>query len=328
VSPSVCCAEGHPIDPRLSLRPYDIKHQPVSTPSEALLTERMASGAVYSDSAPPSPPRSGPLPSRLVTCDVADLRPHPKFIQHNLAPSLEKLSRLATRGEDAFREPVSVTQDLFIIDGYARWQVARQQRRGLIECLQHHMTEEEALLYFIQRQRRTSGLNDFTRILLALELAPWFKTQALSNQKRGGQLKASSNLTEAERVNVRAKIAEAAGVSLGNVTKVKQLQRDAHPTLIKELRNGGLSIHKGWLWSTLSYERQFARLEQFHAAKGINTTIQRLIGRHSTREEGFLKALHHLRLGLAGLDNTHLSAVAKPLKDLLCEIDRLSQEND
>jgi hypothetical protein len=61
------------------------------------------------------------------------------------------------------------------------------------------MTEEEALLYFIQRQRRTSGLNDFTRILLALELAPWFKTQALSNQKRGGQLKASSNLTEAER---------------------------------------------------------------------------------------------------------------------------------
>jgi hypothetical protein len=62
----------------------------------------------------------------------------------------------------------------------------------------------------------------------------------LSNQQRGAHLKASSHLTEAERVNVRVKIAEAAGVSLGNVTKVKKSRHDAHPALLEELRSGGI----------------------------------------------------------------------------------------
>jgi len=57
--------------------------------------------------------------------------------------------------------------------------------------------------------RRSNGLNAFSRILLALELELDFKKKARSNQRSGGQAKGSSNLTEADRVDVRSEIAAA-----------------------------------------------------------------------------------------------------------------------
>jgi hypothetical protein len=56
-------------------------------------------------------------------------------------------------------------------------------------------------------------------------------------------------LTEAERVDVTAKIAEAADVSVGNISKVKQLLRTAIPDVLQELRKGQISIHRAWLLS-------------------------------------------------------------------------------
>jgi hypothetical protein len=67
------------------------------------------------------------------------------------------------------------------------------------------------------------GFNAFCRIFLALDLEPWLREKARLNQSAGGQNKGSSKLTEAQRVDVRSQIAAAAGVSVGNVTKVQQL---------------------------------------------------------------------------------------------------------
>ncbi len=158
--------------------------------------------------------------SRPVTRRVDELRPHSGFIRHKLAASIDKLSALATRGETAFQEPLLITQNGTILDGHARWELARRQGRHTLDCLEREMTEEDALLHLLQNHRGSAGLNHFTRILLALDLEPWFKMQARSNQQRGGLMKGSSNSTQAERLDVRAKIASAAGVSLGNVTKV------------------------------------------------------------------------------------------------------------
>ena len=74
-----------------------------------------------------------------------------------------------------------------------------------------------------------------------MELEPWLKEKAQSNQRAGGQTKGSSKLTEAERIDVRSQIATAAGVSVGNVTKVKQLTTTAHSDIIKALRAKKLS---------------------------------------------------------------------------------------
>ena len=51
---------------------------------------------------------------------------------------------------------------------------------------------------------------------------------ARQNQRVGGQNKGSSTLPEADRLDVRFAIASTAGVSVGNVSKVKQWQALAH----------------------------------------------------------------------------------------------------
>jgi hypothetical protein len=178
---------------------------------------------------------------------VDEVRPHPSYIRHNLAVHACQLSAVAELGDLAFREPLVITQDHIIIDGFARWTLARLQCRSTLACIEYEMSEAEALQNILQRHRRSSGLNDFIRICLALELEPFFKSKGRAKQQAGGQNKGSSILTKAERLDVRKEIARIAGVSVGNVTKVKQLTTTAHSDIIKALREEELSIHRAWL---------------------------------------------------------------------------------
>jgi len=72
--------------------------------------------------------------------------------------------------------------------------------------------------------------------MLALDLEPDLTEKARANKQVGGQQKGWSNLTKAEQVHVRSKIAKAAAVSTGNVTKVKQLLESIVPE-IREARS-------------------------------------------------------------------------------------------
>jgi hypothetical protein len=118
---------------------------------------------------------------------------------------------------------------------------------------------------------------------LALELEPGFKEKARANQRVGGQNKGSSNLTEAETLDVRRKIAAAAGVSVGNVTKVKQLTITAHSEIVQALRTGEIRIHRAWQWSKLAAEKQREELRQFRITRLIRQTNRNLISRHRTK---------------------------------------------
>ena len=140
------------------------------------------------------------------------------------------------------------------------------------------------------------GLNAFCRILLALDLEPWFRGQARVNQSVGGRIKGSSKLTEAERVDVRSEIAAAAGVSVGNVTKVKQVMTTACTELQDALRNGEVSIHRAWLWREMSSENQRRALMLYRSEKGVKKTIRRLISKHTSKNPASAESL-----GLAGL---------------------------
>ena len=73
--------------------------------------------------------------------------------------------------------------------------------------------------------------------------------------------KGSSNLTEDAAVDVRKETAAAAGVSVGNVTKVKQLVGVGHPELLEALRGSEVSIHRAWKWSTGSPDQQIEGTE-------------------------------------------------------------------
>ena len=54
----------------------------------------------------------------------------------------------------------------------------------------------------------------------------------------------------ANPIDVRSEIARMAGVSSGNVTKVKQILARACQELQEELRRGEVSIHRAHSWSS------------------------------------------------------------------------------
>jgi hypothetical protein len=215
---------------------------------------------------------------RNVRRHPSQLRPHPSYIRNNVAVNACQLAALAELGELAFRDPLFITQDRIILDGLARWTLARLQKRAAFACIEFEMSEEAALQYLLKKRHR--GLNDFVRITLSLELEPFLKNKARANQQAGGRKKVWSTLTEDTSFNVRREIARAAGVSVGKVTKVKQLVATADIEIIKALREKDLSIHRAWIWSKLPLHEQRGKLWQKRSEKGIARTIRRLVASH------------------------------------------------
>ena len=161
-------------------------------------------------------------------------------------------------------------------------------------CMEYELTEPESLYWLLERHRRSNGLNDFIRILLALELEPWLKNKARLNQQIGGQDKGSSKLTEAETVDVRSEIASVAGVSVGNVSKVKQLIGTAPPELVTALRNGEIRIHRAWLWSRESPQKQREELWIYQSKKAVRKISKRLALRHQRDRDESSPPIHDL----------------------------------
>lgn len=187
----------------------------------------------------------GPL-GTLISCRVDQLRPHPAYESSGISISTAELSTLIGRGDIAFQEPLLITRERTIVEGYTRWELAKQQKRPTLPCIQYDLSEEEALVWLLHKLRPLRGINSFCRILLALGLEPSLKARAQVNQELGGLRKGSSNLTEADRLDVRAEVANAAGVSTGNINKVKQILANAQPELLQALRTGEVSIHRAW----------------------------------------------------------------------------------
>jgi hypothetical protein len=247
---------------------------------------------------------------QFVTCRVDELRHHPSYIRNHLTVSAAKLSAVAEQGEEAFRDLIVITRDRTIIDGYARWELARLEGRPTLACVEYELNEEEALRCLVQKHRRSNGMNDFCLILLALELEPRLKEKALSNQRLGGRMKGSSNLTRDAIVDVRTEIAAAAGVSVGNVTKVKQLVRIGHAELLEALRGGEVSIHRAWKWSTESLELQIEILRTYRNEKGLKKAIRDLISRQGRRSAPTGPDLTNLARRLSELSSAECGALS------------------
>ena len=243
---------------------------------------------------------------QLVTCRLGELRPHPSYVRHHLAVPACKLSALAERGDLAFQDPLLITRDHLILDGYARWELARKQGRPTLPCVEYDLTEAEALHCLLHRHRRS---NDFCRILLALDLEPLLKEKARANQRSGGLGKGLSKLTEASRVNVRSEIAAVAGVSVGNVAKVKDLKMTADPELQRALRDREISIHQAWLWCKLAPERQREELRLYRARKGIREYARARAFRHRRKNSPTVLDVGDLLKRLSGLESSELGSV-------------------
>ena len=95
-------------------------------------------GLLWNPTAPkPFPSPQNECPWRIVTCDPDELRPHPSYARHGLTVPADKLSALRQRGELAFVEHLTITRDRIIIDGYARWELAKELKRPILQCIEY-----------------------------------------------------------------------------------------------------------------------------------------------------------------------------------------------
>lgn len=219
----------------------------------------------------------------VVTYGVAELRPHPSYIRHKLAVSAVKLSALEGLGDLAFSYPLVITRDRFIIDGYGRWELAKRKGRPTLNCIERGLTSEEALEELIRRHGGSQGLAAFIRIELALDLELYFRENARRNQQAGGKAKGSSKLTIAQRVDTRRDIARLAGVSCGNVRKVKSILLHACPSLLQAARTKEVSINLADKWSHEPPAQQQEHLRVLGIKRGIKKKARSLVAAHLSR---------------------------------------------
>jgi hypothetical protein len=216
---------------------------------------------------------------RIVYCDPQELRPHPSYARHSLSVSASELASVRARGEQAFLEHIPITCNRIIIDGYAHWELAKKLNRPILQCIEYGLSEPEALEWLLYRQHRSAGLNDYSRIMLALDLEPELSEKARANKQTGGHQKGWSNLTKAEQVHVRSAIARSASVSAGNVTKVKQLNTSCVLDFIKALYNDEISIHWAWKLRNETPDDQLDALGRLRFEKGLRTEVRQRAAR-------------------------------------------------
>jgi hypothetical protein len=153
----------------------------------------------------------------------------------------------------------------------------------MLHCIQYELSSEEALGELIRTHSRSRGLNDFVRIELALDLEPYFHEKAFMNQQAGGQGKGSSKLTTAQRVDTRQEVARVAGVSSGNVQKVKNILRHACSSLVQAARTQEVSINLADTWSHEPEGRQQEYLRILRMERGIKRKARNIVARHLSR---------------------------------------------
>ena len=217
-------------------------------------------------------------------------------------------------------EPLLTTRDGLILDGHERWALARQQGRPTLPCIEYDLTDDEALIFMLDKHRRTDRLNDFCRIVMALALEPYWRARAREHQRQGGAGKLSSKLTKADTIDVRVELARAAGVGTGNVTKVKQLLATTTPKVRDALRRGEVTIHRAWQWRRLPPNQQNGELMKCLTGKNIQQAIRHnihnLLRNHEVRQDNVLSVEHFAtrlaRFAQGALENATLHVAELP----------------
>jgi hypothetical protein len=235
------------------------------------------------------------LQCQLAVRSLDELRPHPSYVKHGLSVPPFKIAALDRLGNRAFQDPIVVTQDLLIIDGYARWELAKKRGMSTLLCLVCQRTEDEALRDFLWRHRRFDGLNDFTLIELSRDLKLFSAEKARLHQQAGGQRKGSAKLEASERVDSRKERARILVVSEGNVGKVDRTLDCACSSTKQAARDKEISIHKAEKWSRQTDAQQTENLRVLRIERGIRKKARNLIARLAVQPDGSVFTTAHLQ---------------------------------
>jgi hypothetical protein len=206
---------------------------------------------------------------RFMWLSPRELCPHPSLERYGIATTTAEHNRVAQQDDAALQEAVEITATGTILDGYAQWKKALDAHCSQILCIEYSLTDEQAIEWLLRRHRRRNGWNGYCRTVVALELENKFR-QEVANQRAGGQKKgSSSDLTKSEEMHVRSKLAKRAYICEAYIDYVKQLRKEAHPSILQALESGEISIHWAWTLLTLLKSEQTEILESRRTAKAV-----------------------------------------------------------
>ncbi len=216
---------------------------------------------------------------------LEELRLHPALEEIGFCAFLPELNE-AARSQDQMstEEPIFVTETGVILAGFGRWQLAVSRTTPSIECVEYGLSDEDALQFMLNLQKRRNGWNSFIRIRLALKLEGALQGRALTNMKMGGKYKGLATLPKAAQIDVREQIAAIAGVGGRNVSKVKEILEKGHPRIRAELVNGSISINRAHLLSRLPLRSQLEALTEEYCDRVASEVEDELLFRQGRDE--------------------------------------------
>ncbi len=216
---------------------------------------------------------------RPVVRSPENLQLHPALVNLEFIDVAEQLDEAARSKDRSAAEPILITTNGTILAGFGHWRLALLEGRHEVHCIEYQLSENDSLQSMLSHNQTQRGWNAFLRIRLALTLEPYFQQTALENMRAGGKYKGWANLPEAEHMEVRQQIADAAGVGTRNVSNVKTILRRAHPRLIAALLSGTLSINGAMQFCTLPKAEQLEQFIRQSEDRETNKVIRRSVTR-------------------------------------------------
>jgi ParB-like chromosome segregation protein Spo0J len=200
-------------------------------------------------------------PPRTAVLRLDRIKPHPALIRCDLLPTQVQFEPLRDRTEKLFDEPICVTDEGILIDGYERWIIARERHIYELPCVVRTLSLDEAMVQILQKTQATRWLDRiFCRFELARALVSPQRERAKENQRAAGRKKHLAKLQKAERINVQKEIAQLVGCSPRQVGKMEDILANGIPLLKQKLRHAPITIHAAWKISRLRADEQTREL--------------------------------------------------------------------
>ena len=273
------------------------------------------------------------LPPRRDYISTERLKPAKAILKLGIEPSPVRLLELERLGDPLFELPIEVNSRDEIIDGHARWLIAKKTGRPGLHCDVFDCDEEQTLRKILKKNLIGSVLSKFCRVQIALGLQRFHERRAEKNRAQGGAQKQLLFLTQAERARVQELVAQDAGVSSSLVRQVKVIVKSGpSPELLAALRAGTITINRGYELSSASASEQRNALASKSLRRSNREKSEKLIAQHvgSPERKGVTDGLKDIRTGLMRLpEDPRLAPLQAQIASLLTSIDLLlnPQEN-
>ena len=153
----------------------------------------------------------------------------------------------------------------FIVDGHNRYDICKKHHIEPIIGTLAYKTKEEVMEWMLDIQLGRRNLTPIQKIAITEKYRPIYEKQAKENLVNAGKMfgvgkeeKPSQNSSKAiNKIDVRAKLAETAGVSTDTYSKGAKILNSDNEKLKQEVLSGEKSINAGYKELTGKKENQY-----------------------------------------------------------------------